>query len=59
MIILSMYSGATAALLATQQLNGSGGIKTRADLLGKAVGTWTGYVAQLAREGITTVGLRW
>ena len=56
-IILSMYGGATAAILTTQQLTGT--VKSKGDLLGKAVGTWTGYVDKLAKEDIPTIGMRW
>jgi len=52
-----MYGGATAAILTTQQLTGT--VKSKGDLLGKAVGTWTGYVDKLAKEDIPTIGMRW
>ena len=50
-------AGATAAFLTTQQLTGA--TSTRADLAGRAVGTWTKYVDRLAKEGIPAVGMRW
>ena len=50
-------SGATAAILTTRSL--TEGIHSRADLVGKAVGTWTDYVDKLKADGIPTVGYAW
>lgn len=35
------------------------GITSRADLAGKAVGTWTDYVPKLRAEGIPAIGFEW
>ena len=43
--------------MTTQSL--TGGISSRSDLVGKAVGTWTDYVDRLKGEGIPAVGYAW
>lgn len=49
--------GATAAILTTQSL--TEGINSRADLVGKAIGTWDMYVDKLRAEGLPTFGFKW
>jgi hypothetical protein len=57
MITISLYTGATAAILTTSSL--TGGINSRTDLIGKAVGTWEDYVDRLADSGLRAVGYKW
>lgn len=49
--------GVTAAILTTQSL--TEGINSRADLVGRAVGTWEEYVPKLRAEGLAAVGFKW
>lgn len=57
MIVLSLYTGTTAAIMTTRSL--TEGINSRADLAGKAVGTWTDYLEKLAKDGIPAIGYKW
>jgi hypothetical protein len=57
MITISLYTGATAAILTTTSL--TGGINSRNDLVGKAVGTWEDYVPKLNEDGLPTIGYKW
>lgn len=50
-------SGTTAAIMTTRSL--TEGINSRADLAGKAVGTWTDYLEKLAKDGIPAIGYKW
>jgi ABC-type amino acid transport substrate-binding protein len=57
LITISLYTGATAAILTTSSLTGS--IESRTDLIGKAVGTYEDYVDKLSAIGLPTIGYKW
>ena len=57
LLMINLYTGTTAARLTNLQLENN--IKSRTDLPGKAVETWTESVALMRKYGIDADGLPW